>query len=357
MSADTLGIIGFVFLVSIWMTRRLASSAARWRLLDHPNERSLHTAPIPRTGGLAVVISLSSGLLLKMLLSLFTKGRDFVGTRTSLWVIAMVLMLVVVSLWNDWIELSPAFRFTIHVLAALGLAAGAGLTIDSIPFPVIGELPLGWLAIPFTTICLVWMTNLYNFMDGMDGFAGGMAVLGFAFLGYLAWAPGQRLITSLSILTAVAVAGFLVFNWPPAKIFLGDVGSILLGFMAGTLSLWGIHQKQFDLWAPVLIFSPFIVDATATLCRRLLRGEKVWRAHRQHYYQRMVLAGWSHRRTVLVEYCLMFSSGIGAIAYTRANETGRLMILVGWLVVYSFLAIGVTMFERRKRLRSIGLAS
>ena len=357
MFPETLSIIGLVFVISIWMTGRLASSAARLRLLDHPNERSLHTAPIPRTGGLAVLVSLTLGLFLKVLLTLLAGGRGLIETKPSAWLTAMIVMLAAVSLWNDWRELSPGFRFAIHGLAALGVALGAGLTIDSIPIPLVGSLALGWLAIPFTMICLMWMTNLYNFMDGMDGFAGGMSVLGFGFLALIAWGSGQQLITLLSLLTVVAVAGFLVYNWPPAKIFLGDVGSILLGFMAAALSVMGIHQKQFDLWVPVLIFSPFIVDATATVFRRIFRGEKVWRAHREHYYQRLVLAGWSHRRTVLAEYCVMIASGVSATIYTRANETGRLVILIGWAVLYPLLTLGVIMCERRKRLNPVGLAS
>ena len=349
MSPETLSIIGLVFIISIWMSGRLASSAARLRLLDHPNERSLHTAPIPRTGGLAVLVSLALGIFLKVAVSLLFGGREFFETKTSAWVMAMILMLAAVSLWNDWVELSPGFRFAMHFLAALGVVVGAGLRIESIPVPLIGNLPLVWLAIPFTIICLIWMTNLYNFMDGMDGFAGGMSVLGFGFLGYVAWGAGQRLITLLSVLTVVAVAGFLVYNWPPAKIFLGDVGSILLGFMAAALSVMGIHQKRFDLWVPVLIFSPFIVDATATVFRRLLRGERIWRAHREHYYQRLVLVGWSHRRTVLVEYSLMIGAGISAVVYSRTGEKTRLLILLTWVVLYSLLAIAVRVFERRRQ--------
>ena len=109
----------------------------------------------------------------------------------------------------------------------------------------------------------------------------------------------------------------------------------------------GVHQKQFDLWVPVLVFSPFIVDATVTLLRRLLRGERVWRAHREHYYQRLVLAGWSHRKTVLAEYCLMLACGASAIIYTRTTERTRLLILILWVLIYSALAFCVRLTEQR----------
>jgi UDP-N-acetylmuramyl pentapeptide phosphotransferase/UDP-N-acetylglucosamine-1-phosphate transferase len=186
-------------------------------------------------------------------------------------------------------------------------------------------------------------------MDGMDGFAGGMTVIGFLFLCYLAWIGNHPLIAVISLLTAGAAAGFLFYNLPPAKIFMGDVGSIVLGFLAGSLSIMGVDSGLFDLWVPTLIFSPFIVDATVTLLRRLVRGERVWQAHREHYYQRLVLTGWSHRKTVLTEYCLMIASGLSAVTYSRAGETGRLAILITWVLIYGALALRVRIIERQRK--------
>jgi len=186
-------------------------------------------------------------------------------------------------------------------------------------------------------------------MDGMDGFAGGMTVMGFGFLGYLAWAGGDSFVAVLSLLTVGATGGFLIFNRPPARIFMGDAGSTLLGFLAGTLSVLEAHRGLFDLWVPILIFSPFIVDATTTLFRRLLRGEKIWQAHREHYYQRLVLLGWSHRKTVLSEYCLMLACGLSAVLYTAMGAKARLALLAGWLLIYLALAAGVRHAESRSR--------
>ena len=185
-------------------------------------------------------------------------------------------------------ELHPIVRLILHGLGAAGVALGIGATITVINFPGIGHVSLGWLAVPITISFLVWITNLYNFMDGMDGFAGGMTVLGFAFLGYVS-RDGNSMIPVVAVLTVGAAGGFLIHNQPPAKIFMGDPGSIMLGFLAGSLAVIGIQQGLFDLWVPVLIFSPFIVDATVTLFRRLFRGKKIWQAHREHYYQRLVL--------------------------------------------------------------------
>src|SRR5207248_1198403 len=124
----------------------------------------------------------------------------------------------------------------------------------------------------------------------------GMTVLGFGIFGVIALNGGHRAFAMVSFLIMAASGGFLVHNMPPARIFMGDVGSAPLGFLAGGLALKGIHDDVFDFWVPVLVFSPFIADATTTLLRRLMRGEKVWQAHREHYYQRLVLSGWTHRK-------------------------------------------------------------
>ncbi|HEY0406203.1 MAG TPA: hypothetical protein VGC89_10775, partial [Pyrinomonadaceae bacterium] len=236
MTLESLGIAGIVFSLSSWMTSRLSSPAARLRLLDHPNERSLHTAPVPRTGGLAILASLTAGLLLELARAFLAGTRGEFQSNQSGWILFMLLLIVVVSLWDDWSELPPGLRFVVHAVAAAGVVAGGGLTIDALGLPGLPMTALGWLAVPLTILCLMWMTNLYNFMDGMDGFAGGMTVMGFGFLGYLAWTGGDSFVALLSLLTVGATGGFLIFNRPPARIFMGDAGSTLLGFLAGTLS-------------------------------------------------------------------------------------------------------------------------
>jgi len=259
------------------------------------------------------------------------------------------LFLSAFSFWDDRKGLSPLVRFGTHAVVAGGLVWGTGLMIDTIPIPLAGTLSLGWIAAPFTMLSLMWMTNLYNFMDGMDGFAGGMAVVGYGFLGYIAWTVDDQPLAMFSLLIAGSSGGFLLYNKPPARIFMGDVGSIPLGFLAGGLAVMGIRNGRFDIWVPMLIFSPFIVDATVTLFRRLLREKKVWQAHREHYYQRLALAGWGHRKAVLAEYAVMGVCGISAILYMKANEEWRLILLMGWSVMYCLLAYGVRSIEQHHK--------
>ena len=339
-----------VALLSSWTTRFLCTSAASRSPLDHPNVRSLHTVPTPRTGGLAILSGVVIGLV-------FAQGAAWMGYplwngddsgltgMIWLWILGLTLLLGVVSFWDDRSGLPPAVRIGLHGLVAAGVVWGAGLMVEVVPVPFFGTIALGALAAPMTLLGLMWITNLYNFMDGMDGFAGGMSVVGFGMLGYLAWRGGAQQLALVSLLIAVAAAGFLVFNLPPARIFLGDVGSIPLGFLAGTLSVAGVRNGIFDLWVPVLIFLPFVVDATVTLFRRLLRGVKVWQAHREHYYQRLVLAGWGHRKTMLAEYGLMLASGTTAVLYVHAKDLGKLVILLAWATGYVLLAWGVRVTE------------
>jgi UDP-N-acetylmuramyl pentapeptide phosphotransferase/UDP-N-acetylglucosamine-1-phosphate transferase len=190
------------------------------------------------------------------------------------------------------------------------------------------------------------MINLYNFMDGMDGFSGGMATAGFSTLGLLGYLGGDNHFASICWLIAAASAGFLVWNFPPARIFMGDVGSSALGFLAAALSLWANRIGLFPLWLAILVFTPFIFDATLTLVRRTLNGERIWEAHRNHYYQRLVQAGWSHRRTVLWEYGLMLLCCSSALVAYHATTLVQWSILAGVAWVCLVAVIGVHRVEK-----------
>ncbi len=178
------------------------------------------------------------------------------------------------------------------------------------------------------------MTNLYNFMDGSDGLAGGMALFGFGFYAAAAWLAGDPALLAISATVSAAAAGFLWFNFPPARIFMGDVGSVPIGFMAGAVGLAGWANGAWAPWFPVLVFSPFIVDATVTLLRRALRGERVWRAHREHYYQRMVQLGLGHRNTALLWYALMVAVGVAGLSALGKAMAFKAAMLAGWIVAY-----------------------
>jgi UDP-N-acetylmuramyl pentapeptide phosphotransferase/UDP-N-acetylglucosamine-1-phosphate transferase len=259
-----------------------------------------------------------------------------------------MLLVFVVSFTDDCIGLPASLRLGVQAASACIIIGGVGLTLSSIPIPGEHVIELGLAAAPVSALFLIWMANLYNFMDGMDGFAGGMTVCGFGFLAYFGWEEGSPVMLMIASFVAISALGFLIHNFPPARIFMGDAGSITVGFLGGTLMLLGIRDEIFDVWVPIIVFSPFIVDATVTLIRRALRGEKVWEAHREHYYQRLVLSGWGHRRTVLVQYGVMMLCGGLAVLYQHATDNWRLVILGTWVVMFLFLGGVVNRLERRK---------
>jgi UDP-N-acetylmuramyl pentapeptide phosphotransferase/UDP-N-acetylglucosamine-1-phosphate transferase len=340
--------LGFgVGILSWWLTSRLSRRDSFLLLLDHPNERSLHNTPIPRTGGLAIIGSLFLGLIGFTLLGPLTDPPLPGWIHTGNWILGMTILLGLVSFMDDRGAVPVWFRLGCQVAAASILAFSAGLFFLVMQFPLLGSVELGWFAVPLTVLFLVWFTNLYNFMDGMDGFAGGMTVIGCGLLGYLGWQAHHPVILVIAILQAAAAAGFLICNFPPAKIFMGDVGSVSTGFLVAALIVLGCRDGVFDLWVPLIVFSPFILDATVTLARRAFRHEKVWEAHRDHFYQRLVLGGWGHRRTVLAEYGVMLLCGGFALLYHHASEEWRLVILGFWGTLFLSLALAVKGVEQR----------
>ncbi len=210
----------------------------------------------------------------------------------------LALLLAVVSFFDDLYGMPVSLRLTAHLAAATLLVWYALSPTHT------GSLLLFLLAI-------AWTTNLFNFMDGADGLAGGMSVFGFGAYAAGAHLGGDVALAALSTALAAAAAAFLLFNFHPARIFLGDVGSIPLGFLAACLGIIGWRNDVWPLWFPLLAFGPFIGDATLTLLKRLFAGERVWRAHREHYYQRMIRMGMGHRQTAVVAYsAMLFCSGI-----------------------------------------------
>lgn len=323
------------FAVSAWLTYRFCVPTSRFHILDLPNERSLHTRPTPRSGGVAVLAGVLIG---GVAMSLATGGRDIL-----FWMFTAVLPVAVVSYADDRAGVPIFLRVLVHLIAATVLIVGPKLILP-------GLIP--GLSAVLTFFYIVWMVNLYNFMDGIDGFAGGMALIGFGTFAVFGWMHGHAAFMGVSLVVCASAAGFLLYNFPPAKIFLGDVGSAPLGLMAAGLSLWGAREAIFPFWVALLIFSPFIVDATITLARRLIAGERIWQAHRSHYYQRLVQAGWGHRKTVLSEYIVMLAcAGTSIAIYSQSPEAQWVTIAI-WVGIYILLIRRVKSIERGHRQRN-----
>jgi len=267
--------------------------ALRKELIDIPNERSSHTQPTPRGGGLAIVLGTLCGLLTYGLLF-------FVEYRFLLLFYAFGVGLIATVSWFDDLQTLPnRVRFAVHSLAAILAIIGLGYW-DELSVPLLGQVHLGWVGLPITFLWIVGLTNAYNFMDGIDGIAGGQAVvagLGWAIIGGLMNLP---LLGAVGALLAVTSLGFLFHNWPPARIFMGDVGSAFLGYSFACLAIIGASKDPPLAIAGVLLVWPFVFDTIFTFFRRLKKRENVFSAHRSHLYQRLVISGYSHRSVTLL---------------------------------------------------------
>ncbi|MBA1204419.1 glycosyltransferase family 4 protein [Pseudomonas capeferrum] len=249
---------------------------ALWRsMVDIPGARSSHSVPTPRGGGVAIVCAYLLALTL-----LWSQG--VMAASDYLALAGAGLLVAVVGFMDDHRHIPARWRLLGH-FAAAGWALSC---LGGLPTMVVGGLPVGpWILLPFALFYLVWLLNLYNFMDGIDGIAGVEAIVVCLAMCLVYTLGGHAQAITAPLLLAAAVAGFLIWNFPPAKIFMGDAGSGFLGIALGVLSLQSAWQGSAYFWAWLIVLGVFIVDATVTLLRRLFNGEKVYEAHRSHAYQ------------------------------------------------------------------------
>lgn len=283
---------------------------------DIPNERSLHSVPVPRVGGIGIMLGILA-------------AWSFLLSDLRWWIVLPMLGLFALSLIDDKQSLTAQTRFIGHVIAAVIVILGADLAW------------YWWIPV---LLYIVWMTNLYNFMDGSDGLAGGMAMFGFTLYGFAALKSGSaggEVFAMMCFAIGAAALGFLYHNFYPAKVFMGDAGSIPLGFLSATFGMWGWQQNFWPVWFPFLVFSPFVMDATVTLLLRFRRGEKLSQAHRNHYYQRLILSGWGHKNTAILEYLLMFLAGASALWGISQDSAAQGKLLATWGVIYIAMSMWI----------------
>jgi Fuc2NAc and GlcNAc transferase len=288
----------------------LTGMARRWMVargtLDVPNERSSHVVPTPRGGGLAIAAVMLAGLVGGM-------AFGWLPLRLGIGLLGGGLMVGAIGWADDCFNLTYRPRLAVHFAAALWTLAWLG----GFPRLHLGDtsLPLGIAGWVLASLGIVWTVNFYNFMDGIDGIAGGEAVVVGLAGGLLLMATGAADLAGLSFLIAAASFGFLLWNWSPARIFMGDVGSGVLGYLFSALAVASENRGAVPMLVWVLLLGVFVVDATATLVRRALAREVVFNAHKKHAYQRAVQAGWSHGRVSAVVMLLGVAlGGLGWLA-------------------------------------------
>ncbi len=302
-----------------WAVLRALRWRAGWLPLDEPNARSLHVHPVPRGAGVAIWVGWFSAIVW------LPGAKPWLGPLVGV---------IAISLLDDRRGVPPAIRLVVQATAAAAWVWLAGPPLNAV----------------FAVLVIVWMANLYNFMDGSDGLAGTMGVVGFSAYAGAAWLAGGAGATIFLALVA-ATLPFLAANLPPARVLLGDVGAVPLGFLAAIFGLAGWQAGWWPAWFPVLVFLPFIADATLTLGLRVLRGARIWDAHREHYYQHLVQIGYGHGRTLALYATLMVgAAGSGLAVLTWAPAAGVILTLA-WGVILALLFGAIEYHWRRRGVR------
>lgn len=281
---------GTVFALSVWMTSLMRAYALRRGVSDIPNERSLHSEPTPRGGGLAIAATFFAA-------TAALSWQQLIPSNLAWALIGGGGLVSWIGWRDDRHHVAIQWRLLVHVTAAawtLFCLGGAAILGDNNP-----AFAFTWLDWALAALGIVWATNLYNFMDGSDGLAGAQALCAAAAAGFLLCLNGAFGVALTAFSLAAASAGFLVWNWPRARIFMGDVGSGLLGFLFAVLALGTQQSGALPLALWLLLLAVFILDTGYTLAARILRGEKWYAAHRSHTYQRLIQAGYSHRQVLL----------------------------------------------------------
>ena len=318
-------LLASVSVLSWWLTKKLTMLLRQHNIVDTANQRSMHQGSVPRGGGLVTLILLFITLL----------GLLAVDSRTVLLLGLIVTLLLWggLSWWDDVHNLPHRLRLVAHgVFALLGVAAYGWVTRIELATGVVLDInSLGLMAAFISALGIVWMANLTNFMDGMDGLGAGQIII--ASITLAAWFAhyGDLSLTLLCLVLSASMYGFLLCNWRPAEIFMGDVGSVTLGAFLTTLMIILVTRYHVPILAALMVFAIFIADASLTLLRRLIAREPIFQAHRSHYYQRLANLGIEHQKIVISAY----------IAMILCSLLASLVVSSQIMIAYALLAVVV----------------
>ncbi len=327
-----LGFILFLILTSWYSTRFMLFAR---KIVDHPNERSSHTRATPKSGGISIVLTFFIG----MWIIYFFADEKLVKTGYFISFFVSALIIAAISLYDDITNKSLKFKFLSQIVAVV-LILYFGIVIDTVSLPFLGNVSLGWIAYPISFFWILGLTNACNFMDGLDGLMAGVTVIASMFFMAICYSQGSSFVFISCYTLLAGSLGFLLYNFPPAKIFMGDVGSAFIGF---SLAVLAIIAARYDtshtsfLVMPLLLFN-ILFDTLFTFVRRWLNGEKVFQAHRTHLYQLLNRLGLSHMEVTLIQYCMAFTQGLAALWMIQVEGPVRLYFFIPFLLLYSVYA-------------------
>lgn len=324
---------------ALLLTPIVIKIAFKFGFIDQPEARKVHSKPMPRIGGLAVFVAVGIGFLLS----------DIVDAKVTGILVGAVIILIT-GLIDDRYQIKALYKLGGQMLAVVSVI-GSGLSIEILSVPGVGKFELGIFGVAFTFIWMIGIINAINLIDGLDGLATGVSIIIFATFAYMAFAAGTELILTFSILLMSAGLGFLVYNFNPAKIFLGDTGSMFFGYGIAVLSVLGLYKSValFSLIVPILILGVPVFDTLFAIIRRRVKGTPVYLPDKAHLHHRLLQTGLSHKRSVLSIYGISILFGLLAISFETIQIRWSIIALIAMLLFLQILAERLKLIETEFR--------
>lgn len=334
------------FLIALFATPLVKKLALRVGAVDLPDKRKVHQIIMPRIGGLAIFISFLIGYFL-FLPKTLEAGFILLGA----------LIILVIGIIDDIKGLTYKSKIFGQLIAAIIPVAG-GIQIEFITLPFGERIEFGYLAVPITIIWIIAITNAINFIDGLDGLAAGVSSIAFVTITGIAVVMGDTLMTIIGLIMLGSTLGFLVFNFYPAKIFMGDTGSLFLGYMISVISVMGLYKNVtlFSLMVPIIILGIPILDTTFAIIRRIIHKKPIASPDKFHLHHCIIRLGFTHRQTVISIYALSGLFSLAAIIFTKSTLWGSTVIILTLIILVELIVevTGLISIRYRPLLNLIG---
>ncbi|WP_066315160.1 glycosyltransferase family 4 protein [Bacillus sp. FJAT-29814] len=327
------------FAISIIITPLIKKFAFLIGATDRPNHRKVHQSIMPRLGGLAIFISFLIGLIILRPVNEF-----------SLAILAGCLIIIITGLLDDLLELPARYKLIGQIASACTVVFWGDLQVVFINLPFGAQLQFGLLSIPFTILWIVGITNAINLIDGLDGLAAGVSSIALITISGIAFLQGNIYVATVGLIVIASTLGFLIYNFHPAKIFMGDTGALFLGYIISVLSLLGFKNVTFiSLIIPVIILAVPISDTFFAILRRIIHKKPLGAPDKQHLHHCMLRMGYSHRQTVLLIYAMSAFFGLVAVIFSQARIGGALILIVIVILIIEIVAEKIGLVGRNYR--------
>ena len=322
----TLLLIVITMLISLMITPIVIAISKKLNIVDKPNFRKVHTQPVSVLGGTVILFSFLIGIWISHPMEREIKS-----------LIIGAFIMYVVGLIDDICDLKPLLKLLGQVIAA-SVIVFYGITIDFISFPMGPTIHFGFLSIPITIIWIVAITNAINLIDGLDGLASGVSIIALLTIAFIAILQGNIFITMICSVLIGSLLGFLFFNFHPAKIFLGDSGALMIGFIIGFVSLLGFKNITFiSLFFPIIILAVPFIDTLFAMIRRVKKGQHIMQADKSHLHHKLLALGYSHRQTVLLIYSIAILFSLSSIILYLSQPLGVVLMFILILITIEMI--------------------